>query len=201
MRTTLLRYILAIPLLLGTGCASLLVKQNSGEETAYVLSATSGYHAKRRSSTSLLVRPPEAPVIINSHQLLYSDAPHTRKGYRLASWTEPPPRRIGSLLSNAIREAEIVREVTDQGGFSQPDKALLTTINDFYLDLSSEEKAVVVEIQAELFDLIERKKVGHRTFSRRVPVTSVSPGDAVTAFSGALSGVLDELMVWLDSLV
>lgn len=201
MRTTLLRYLLAIPLLSTIGCASILAKQNSGEETAYVLSAPTGYHAKRRSSVSLLVRPPEAPLIINSHQLLYSDAPHTRKGYRLASWTEPPPRRVGSLLANAIREAEIVREVTDQGGFSQPDRALLTTINEFYLDLSSPEKAVVVEIQAELFDLIERKKIGHRNFTRRVPVTSISPGDAVSAFSIALSGVLDELMVWLDSLV
>lgn len=201
MRTTLLRYIFALPLVLQASCASLLLKQNSGEETAYILSAAASYHAKKRSTVSLLVRPPEAPLLINSNQLLYSDAAYTRKGYRLASWTEPPPRRIGSLLASAIRDAAIVREVTDQAGFSQPDHALITTVREFYLDLSSNDQAVVVEIQAELFDLMERKKIGDHVASRRVPVQAVSPGDAVPAFSKALSEVLDELLVWLDSLV
>lgn len=189
-------------LLCGWGCGPLIGAKRA-DKSFFVLSDDKKVPEGelRRYSLRLLVRDTKANRFINSHKIIFSEKEYTRGYYQFAHWVEPPPERFTLLLINRLERAEVFGNVSRLASSTLGDLQINTEIVEFYHNIADMPGDVVIRVNAELFDLKDRRSSQKKSFSRSVEVSSYSAAGAVKAFSKGVNEILDEMVVWVGESV
>lgn len=155
--------------------------------------------AKVAREGTLLVAPTTAASFYDAAQIAYSRAPGSRAYYQLNRWTEQPSRRIHDLLLRRLEASGVFESVASATSGVRGDLTLNTHLEELYHDAATPPGVVHVALTATLLDPARRAIVARRTFTRTAQAASYDATGAVQAFNGAVAGVLDEVVAWLEA--
>lgn len=146
---------------------------------------------------TLLVAPTTAASFYDTQEIVYSRRPGERAYYQLSSWTEPPNRRLASLLTDRIALGGAFRGVAEITSGVRGELLLRTHLDEIYHDAVSPPGSARVTLTAELSDPAGRNLVARRSFSASLPVSSYDAAGAVRGSGQVLGELLDEIAVWV----
>ena len=195
--------LLAAYVMLTFGGCSMLFGVEAWDEKLYQipevrLSSDGGY--KHQSGIRLTVRPTISSQLINSQRILFTSDGIERGFFQFANWAEPPPKRITSLLVQALGESKIFDSVSLASTSAAADYQLVTELLECIHDTSSSPGNAKVRIRVEMINLSSRELVGQRTFSKEVEVESYDARGTVEAISKAIHGIIEEILQWSSAL-
>lgn len=144
----------------------------------------------------LLITTLPSETIGDTYSMAYSRAAQQRQYYQFASWTDRPSARIVQLLGERIETRGVFESVSRLGSGSGGGLILNVGVNEFVHDIRS--STVRIEVTAELIERRGRDLVERKRFTASAPVAEESAPAAVTAWSRALTSLLDELVPWLE---
>jgi cholesterol transport system auxiliary component len=147
----------------------------------------------------LLVHPAAASPFYDTQSLAFSRAPGQRAYYQLAGWTERPARRLTELLTGRLESRGGFRSVASSTSGVRGDVLLNLRLEEFYHDAGANPGSARIEVSAELVDIAGRTVLARRRFAQSAPVAEESARAAVAALNQATSGLLDELVAWIES--
>jgi len=138
-----------------------------------------------------------APVHLDGDRILFTDSPLARSAYQFATWIEPPPARIRTLIAERLSSSGMFRRVSTAGGEAGVDLILSLELSELCHDVSNPPGRAVVHLKSEMMRARDRSVLATRSFKRSLPLSHYSAEGAVTAFSGALTSIIDELVNWV----
>ena len=144
----------------------------------------------------LLITTLPSETIGDTYSMAYTRAAQQRQYYQFASWTDRPSARIVQLLIERIETRGVFESVSRLGGGIGGGLILNIGVNEFVHDIRS--STVRIEVTAELIDRRGRDLVERKRFTTSAPVAEESAPAAVTAWSRAVTSLLDELVPWLE---
>ena len=144
----------------------------------------------------LLITTLPSETIGDTYSMAYTRAAQQRQYYQFASWTDRPSARIVQLLIERIETRGVFESVSRLGGGIGGGMVLNIGVNEFVHDIRS--STVRIEVTAELIERRGRDLVERKRFTMSAPVAEESSPAAVTAWSRALTSLLDELVPWLE---
>jgi len=144
----------------------------------------------------LLITTLPSETIGDTYSMAYTRAAQQRQYYQFASWTDRPSARIVQLLIERIETRGVFESVSRLGGGIGGGMVLNIGVNEFVHDIRS--STVRIEVTAELIERRGRDLVERKRFTTSAPVAEESAPAAVTAWSRALTSLLDELVPWLE---
>jgi len=144
----------------------------------------------------LLITTLPSETIGDTYSMAYTRAAQQRQYYQFASWTDRPSARIVQLLIERIETRGVFESVSRLGGGIGGGLILNIGVNEFVHDIRS--STVRIEVTAELIERRGRDLVERKRFTTSAPVAEESAPAAVTAWSRALTSLLDELVPWLE---
>ncbi len=147
--------------------------------------------------TTLLVAPMTAVDFYDTQQIVFSRSAGTRAYYQLSSWTEPPSRRLATLLVSRFERAGSFRTAALATSGVGGSLLLRTHLDEIYHDATMSPGLARVTLSAELSDPAKGLLLGRRSFSVATPVASYDADGAVQGLRQAVATVLDEVSVWV----
>ncbi|HEX6704121.1 MAG TPA: ABC-type transport auxiliary lipoprotein family protein [Albitalea sp.] len=145
---------------------------------------------------ALLVTPTTAAGFYDAQSIVYSPAAGTRAYYQLNSWTEPPNRRLGALLTERLRLSGTFATVATTTGGLRGTLVLDTQLEEIYHDAATRPGSAKIALTATLSDPARRLVAGQRRFTASAPAPTPDADGAVQAFDVALGPLLDEVVAW-----
>lgn len=186
--------------LLLAGCVSVDIgNSDSNVRAQYRLDDLAPVPARADSTVqrSLVVASMPSLGIGDTFSMAYSRAPQQRALYQNASWADRPSNRIVQLLVRRIDARQAFASVAELGSGIGGNLVLNITVDELLHDTAAARGRL--EVTAELVDRTTRTLVARRRFVAAAPVTQENARSAVDALSRALTGVLDELVPWLEA--
>lgn len=186
--------------LLLAGCISVEVgSSDSNVRAQYRLDdlAPAPARADRTLARSLVVVSMPSLGVGDTFAMAYSRAPQQRALYQNASWADRPSNRIVQLLVRRIDARASFASVAELGSGVGADLVLNVTVDELLHDTVAARGRL--ELTAELVDRTTRTLVARRRFTATAPVAQEDARATVEALSRALTGVLDELVPWLEA--
>lgn len=193
MRLSFIGLTLVVTLL--AGCVSLVTPPTT-PMTTYVLSVPPHPPVDRPNDTqtSLLYVPRvTAPAYLDGTRLIFSRDELTRNSYQFATWAEPLPARLTTLIVEAIGATGHFKAVTRQTGAVSSDFALHVDILDFRHSAEQLPGDAIVALRGTVTDLKRGALVRTITTTKIVPVTEGTARGAVVALGEATGQSLAEL--------
>jgi cholesterol transport system auxiliary component len=180
-------------------CVSVELGNDSGQQSQYRLAdlAAAPAHAERTVPRALVVAALPSNGIGDTFSLAYSRSPQQRALYQYASWAERPSSRIVHLLVRRIDARNAFVSVAELGHGVGGDLRLNVTVDELVHDTAA--AVGRLQLTAELVDRAGRTLLARRRFEAAAPVTQENAAGAVDALSRALTGVLDQLVPWLEA--
>jgi cholesterol transport system auxiliary component len=151
--------------------------------------------AAAASAPILFVAPTTAPAFYDSQDIVYSRSPGTRSYYQLNSWTEPPGRRLDSLLVERLDRSGAFASVSASTDGVRGRLILTTHLVEMYHDAATLPGTARIALTAVLSDPTHRIE-GQRRFTASAPATTPDAAGAVKGFDVALGPLLDEVVQW-----
>jgi cholesterol transport system auxiliary component len=180
-------------------CVSVELGNESGQHSQYRLAdlAAPSAHAERTVPRSLVVAALPSNGIGDTFSLAYSRSPQQRSLYQYASWAERPSSRIVHLLVRRIDARNAFASVAELGHGVGGELRLNVTVDELVHDTAA--AVGRLQVTAELVDRTGRTLVARRRFEAAAPVSQENAAGAVDALSRALTGVLDQLVPWVEA--
>jgi len=145
----------------------------------------------------LLLREAEASVFTQNPRLIYSRSPGTRAYYQYALWTEPPPKRLHTLLRQRLLASGRYAGVVPLGAGVQGDYQLNFRVLEFFHDAAPTPGMARVRLDAELVERGSARLIAQQAFAADVPLTSQDAAAAAVGLGQASSQTLDAMLAWL----
>jgi cholesterol transport system auxiliary component len=155
--------------------------------------------APQPAPVALLLAPTQTTAFSDSQRIVFSRTPGTRAYYQLAQWTDRPGPRFDVLLLERLSQRRAFAQVAPMTAGTRGDALLAVTILDIFHDDARPPGTVRLEVSAELTDRGARALLARRSFVREAPVAEESAAAAVAGFDAAVTGLLDELLPWLEA--
>ena len=152
--------------------------------------------AAAAEASPLLVTPTTAAGFYDAQAIVYSQSAGTRAYYQLNNWTEPPSRRLATLLTERLRRSGAFGSVTTATGGARGALVLDTRLDEIYHDAATRPGTAKISLTATLSDPARRVVAGQHRFSASAPVPTADAAGAVQAFDVALGPLLDEVVAW-----
>lgn len=130
--------------------------------------------------------------------IAYSKRAGERATYQLASWTEPPVRRLAQVVQRRLESRGKV-EVVQLGQPVEARALMVLSIESIVHDLSGDPDRAHLSVRAELIDRDARKRIDLQTFSAQPAVEEANSSAAVDALNRALDQVLEQLAPWVEA--
>jgi cholesterol transport system auxiliary component len=146
---------------------------------------------------TLLVAPTSAAAFYDTQEIVFSRSAGTRAYYQFSSWTEPPSRRLATLLASRLEHAGSFRTAVMATSNVRGSLLLRTHLEELYHDATTPPGVARVTLTAELSDPAKGRLLGRRTFSVAAPVASYDADGAVRGLSQALAMLLDDVSEWV----
>lgn len=190
-----------IPLCFG-GCSSLFGVQALDGKLYQIpeLRLSSDVAYKRQSGIRVSVRPAISSQLLNSQKILFTSDGVEQGFYQFASWAEPPPKRVTSLLLQALEDSHIFDAVLFASTSAAADYQIVTELVECVHDIKESPGVARVRIRVEMINISSRELAGQRTFNKEVPVQSYDARGAVDAMTAAMHELVKEILEWSSSL-
>ena len=199
-----MRYFVLVFLLLGlAGCS--LPGAREQAIRYFVLEAPSSPSAVVAPAASqaprpvLLLRDAEAGVFVQSLRLIYSRVPGTQAYYQYAFWTEPPPKRLQTLLRQRLLASGLYGGVVPLGAGVQGDYQLNFRLLDFFHNAATTPGQAEVKLEADLVERGSGRLLAQRTFAAQTILPSQDAAAAAAGLGRASGEVIEAMMVWLNA--
>ena len=193
-------FALLAPMLLLAACAGPGSKQ---AHRYFVLDAPGGAAAAaaavRKVDATLLVAPTTAAAFYDTQDIVFSRSAGTRAYYQLSSWTEPPGRRLDTLLASRLERTGAFRAAGLATSGVRGSLLLRTRLEEFYHDAATPPGVARIVLTAELIDLEKGLLLDRRNFTAEAPVASYDAEGAVQGLRQALADLLDDVSAWVVS--
>ncbi len=124
--------------------------------------------------------------------------PGSRGYYHYAGWTERPVKRIGQFLERRLVARNGFHAVAQATSGIRGDLLLNLRLQEIYVDAASAPGTARISVTAELVDWRDRTVVAQSGFAHAAPIEREEPAAAVAGLNRALTGLLDELVPWLE---
>jgi cholesterol transport system auxiliary component len=176
------------------GCAGVQAPQHY-----YVLEAAAPATSAEPAPShgpGLLVAPITAPPFYESQDIVYSRSAGTRSYYRLNSWTEPPGRRLDTLLVERLGRSGAFGSVAASTDGVKGRLILTAHLEEMYHDASTSPGTARIALTAVLTDPASRSINGQRRFTASAPAATPDAAGAVQGFDVAMGPLLDEVVAW-----
>jgi cholesterol transport system auxiliary component len=147
----------------------------------------------------LLLRDAEAGVFTQSLRLVYRREPGTQAYYQYAFWTEPPPRRLQTLLRQRLLVSGRYAGVVPLGAGVRGDYQLNFRLIDFFHDASVTPGRAVVKLEAELLERGSGRLLAQRAFSAEAGLTAQDASAAAVGLASASAQIIEAMTNWLAS--
>lgn len=148
-------------------------------------------------SKSIVVKDVRSSKFLSTESIRFRRSPSTRGTYQLAKWTEPPPKRLTSLIASQLRSSGLFRSVSEISNGVRGEILLDLELLEFVHSIDDSSSSVEVKLQAQLIDLTSRKIVSYKIFGLDQPVEIEDAHGAVAAFDVAVSEILKQLQNWV----
>jgi len=145
----------------------------------------------------ILVVPTTAAPFYDAQAIVYSRASGTRSYYQLNSWTEPPSRRVGALLTERLADSGAFGSVATVADGVDGRLLLSTNLEEMYHDARTGPGVARIALTATLTDPARRAVIAQRRFTSSQPAATEDAVGAVGAFDAALAPLLDEVVQWV----
>lgn len=187
-------------LLLSLTSCTLSLGGTAGLEKYYTLYQTEPLaKSEKHIDKSILVRDMQADGFLRSRKILYSSTPGAISFYRLASWTDTPPRMMTGILKSMLSQRRYYKYAVGQSSGARADYQLSTTLLEMRHDTSTTPGKVVVKVRAELVDVATRQVVCDEVFSANNELELSGADMAVEAFHKSLIKLMEDLVMWTES--
>src|SRR5262249_45058289 len=120
----------------------------------------------------------------------------TRAYYQLNHWTEPPARRVDTLMAERLARSGAFRSVATSTDGVKGSLVLSLRLEELYHDASSAPGLVRISMTAVLSDPARHTMTEKRSFVRSAPAATYDAAGAVGAFDAALGSLLDDVTSW-----
>ena len=152
--------------------------------------------AAQCTTGTLLVSPTTSVGFYDTQAIVYSRQPGMRAYYQLNSWTEPPSRRLGGMLTERLARSGAFCTVAGATDGVRGTLLLSTQLEQIYHDVATSPGTANISLTAVLSDPAKRVIVARRKFVRSAPVATADAAGAVQGFDLALGPLLDEVVAW-----
>lgn len=134
---------------------------------------------------------------VSTPRIVFTKSTFEQGYYQFASWVEPPPQRITTLILEELRRTGAFQTVSRVGSGVVGDLQLNLELRDFSHYLDSPPGKGRMEIAAELVDLTTHQSLGQRRFESEAPAASFDSAGAVAALSTVSSTLVKEIVAWV----
>ena len=148
------------------------------------------------AAPTLLVAPTTALALYDTQDIVYSRARGTRAYFQLNRWTEPPGRRLDTLLVERLAGSGMFRSVAAATDGVRGRWILSAHLEEMYLDASTSPGITHIEMTVVLTDPARHSIDGRHRFVASAPATSPDAAGAVQGFDVALGPLLDQVADW-----
>ncbi len=195
-----MKYIIAIMLvLLVTGCS---VKQPP--VTKYAIELAIPQEVQRASDgcldKSLKVAQVFSSSTFMSPEMEYREGKNKQYTYTQAQWYEAPNRALTTEFTQALREAQIFKNVQGFKSLGKTDWRLEISLEDFmqYFDKDIAKSYVKVKYNLTFIDLKTSKVLASKTFQSTHDAASLDANGGVIALNEALREAFLQSMEWIN---
>ncbi len=151
------------------------------------------------NSLALLLSPTSESSFYDGTSIAFSRQGGGRAYYQYAAWTERPVKRLAQLLEHRLVARHAFGTVTQATAGIRGDLLLNLRLEEIYLDAAQPPGSARVALTAELLDWRARKVIARQHFERVATVDGEDPARAAAAFNRAATGLLDELVPWIEA--
>jgi len=164
----------------------------------YDLTPVPGSARGARRDRTVLVARPQATAALTSDRILIKPDAATITYLPDARWSDEVPAVLQSLLIRSIAGTGRIAYVGRSDAGPIPDKALLTRIDAFEVNVSGEGMLeAVVDFELTLVNDSDQRIAGTRQFSGTTPAASDAPADIIAAFQTILDDLLPQIADWV----
>lgn len=204
MKKILLAFLLNISFLwLGlmplSGCAFPLRGGEHVQEYVLELEESTLPISTQSVERTLLIRDATSPGFLNTRKIAFSGSKYSIGSYQYASWIEPPPKRLTTLLAAKLEDMRLFQFVVRQTSGARADFQINMELHEFYHDITTKPGKVHIGLRVELIDLKRRKVIASSNFTRIVGVEKYHVRGAVDAFNRAVNELLVDLVTWIEA--
>jgi len=136
---------------------------------------------------------PTAIAMLETQRFLFSPAQEYR-GFGEAMWADALPKLIQARLIESFENYDIAHAPLRAADIGQTEFQLLIDVRRFRISLESE-PAAELSLSARIVDK-NGKVVASRLFEEREKFPSVTPPEAVAAFSAAFGRIAKDMIAW-----
>ena len=193
--------IAAFSLVLATtaGCSALSSIQSASTplDTFELTPLPAGTVVAARSRRSLEVALPTATGALNSDRIVIKPTPLQVQSLPGARWVNDTTEHVQLLLVRSLAGSGRYSLVTSAGSGPSPDYVLLTDLQAFQAEVTSEQVTVVIRSTMTMLRDIDGSVVSSRTFTNTEMVPDTSNELMIAAFDRAMTQQLTDVVGWL----
>ena len=169
----------------------------------YVLRPTLPAAAGQPVRWQLTIGPPDAPASLDTNRIALGPSPTRIDYYANAAWPDRAPDVFEALLVEAFDKTGRVAVARDSSGLAT-NYLLQTELRDFQANYDTPPVAgmpgaaphIVVQVQAKLLAIPDRRIIGNLNVIQRVDAQSNSMDSIVAAFNQATAAALGQIVDW-----
>lgn len=179
--------------------ALVLVGCNSGPSPTFDLSAPrqTGRSGGTATRGQIAVSEPVALQILDGDQIIVKDAAGSVSFVNGGQWADRLPRLVQARLIQTFENGPRIYGVSRPGGRIVADYQLNTELRAFQVNAATRE--AVVELSAKLVDDRTGRIRAARVFTGRAPVGLINGPGAADGLDRALSGVMLDVVRWINT--
>lgn len=135
--------------------------------------------------------------LLDDQPILVSPQPGQLQVYRGARWVRTPLAMVEDTLLHTLEASGKLRAVARQASGITADYRLLLDVRSFRADYAGgPTPAAVIEVQAQLLRLSDRRIIASRNFTQRQPAAGTELPAVNAAFAQALTALGHDLAGW-----
>jgi len=186
------------------GCGSLSLTNTSPKVDYFVLRdlappAAPTVGTPPRNGRVLLIAGSTSQTLFDSERMVFTKDGISRSYYQFANWSDRPARSIAALAETRLSRVGGFKTVAQSTSAVRADLLLSLRLNELTHDDSISPGVVRIEVTADLLDWRTREMIARRTFAQKVAVDSRDSIGGAQAANRAVTAMLDELSLWVDT--
>lgn len=186
------------------GCGSLSFTNTSPKVDYFVmqdlaLPAAPTPGTPPRNSRVLLIAGSSSQTLFDSERMVFTKDGISRSYYQFANWSDRPARSIAGLAETRLSRVGGFKTVAQSTSAVRTDLLLSLRLNELTHDDSLSPGVVRLDVTADLLDWRTRELIGRRSFAQKVAVDSRDSIGGAQASNRAVTAMLDELSLWVET--
>lgn len=151
------------------------------------------------TDTVLLVERPEANPGFATARMAYLERPHELQYFAVNEWADSPARMLLPLLVETLQQQGLWRAVVQAPSAVPADYRLVTEHVLLQHEFTEKPSRIRLGWRMQLIAVPSQRVIGTRGFEAVVEASGDDPYGGVVAANRAVTGLLQEVVQWLDA--